>query len=88
MIFLLANAEKVEHLVQLAPTVIVVVLYAFIYGLVIIVLIRLARFLGKANREQQLTRLEMGKVADEVQKMRQELQGVSSKLQPNERKDK
>ncbi|MBM4104084.1 MAG: hypothetical protein FJ263_08545 [Planctomycetes bacterium] len=88
MIFLLATAEKVEHLAKLVPVVIVFVLYAFIFGLVIIVLIRLARFLGKANREQQLTRLEMGKVADEVQKMRHELQGVSSKLQPNERKDK
>jgi uncharacterized membrane-anchored protein YhcB (DUF1043 family) len=82
MIFLLANAEKVERLAQLAPTVIIVVLYAFIFGLVIIVLIRLARFLGKANREQQLMRMELGKVADEVQKVRQELQGVSSKLQP------
>jgi uncharacterized membrane-anchored protein YhcB (DUF1043 family) len=59
-----------------------IILFAFIPALVIIVLIRFVRFLGKANREQQLTRLELGKVADEVQKMRQELQGVSSKLQP------
>jgi uncharacterized membrane-anchored protein YhcB (DUF1043 family) len=82
MIFLLANAEKVERLAQLAPTVIFISLYGFIIALVIIVLIRFARFLGKAIREQQLMRMEMGKVADEVQKMRQELQGVSSKLQP------
>jgi uncharacterized membrane-anchored protein YhcB (DUF1043 family) len=82
MIFLLANADKAERLVQLVPIVLVVALYAFIFGLVIIVLIRLARFLGKANREQQLIRMEMSKVADEVQKMRQELQGGSSKLQP------
>jgi uncharacterized membrane-anchored protein YhcB (DUF1043 family) len=82
MIFLLANADKMERLSQVAPTVLFIALYGFIIALVIIVLIRFARFLGKANREQQLTRLELGKVADEVQKMRQELQGVSLKLQP------
>jgi len=69
-------------LLEGAATALGIAFYAFIVILVIIVLIRLAKFLGKANREQQLIRMEMSKVADEVQKMRQELQGVSSKLQP------
>jgi uncharacterized membrane-anchored protein YhcB (DUF1043 family) len=69
---------------DMAPIAVVVIMittYAFVFGLIIIVLVRLAKFLGKATREQQLTRLELGKVADEVQKMRHELQSVSSKLQ-------
>lgn len=60
---------------------IMVSFWVFIIGLVIVVLVRLAKFLGKANREQQLARMEMSKLADEVQKMRQEMQGVSSKMQ-------
>ena len=63
-----------------------ILFYGFIFALVIIVLVRLAKFLGRANKEQQLTRLELGKVADEVQKMRRQIQDVSEKLPPAKEK--
>ena len=63
-----------------------VAFYVFIFALTIIVLIRLAKFLGRANKEQQLTRIELGKVADEVQKMRHEIEDISVKL-PSSKKE-
>ena len=51
------------------------VLYAFIFGLVIICLIRVARYFANAGKEQKLIRLELGKVAEEVHLLRQELKG-------------
>jgi hypothetical protein len=51
------------------------VLYAFIFALVIICLIRVARYFGNAGKEQKLMRLEMGKLAEEVHLLRQELKG-------------
>jgi hypothetical protein len=48
-------------------------LYVFIFALVIICLIRVARYFGNAGKEQKLIRLELGKVAEEVHLLRQEL---------------
>jgi uncharacterized membrane-anchored protein YhcB (DUF1043 family) len=80
MIFLLATiASNAEQLATIAITVVV---GALIYGLPLILIIRLIKYLGTAGKEQQRIRMEMSKIADEVQKVRQELQGVSSKLQP------
>ena len=43
--------------------------------LIIIGLLRLVRFLGTANKEMKLTRMEVGKLAEEVHLLRQELKG-------------
>ena len=51
-------------------------LYVFIFALVIICLIRVARYFGNAGKEQKLIRLELGKVAEEVHLLRQELEGA------------
>jgi hypothetical protein len=51
----------------------VILCYGAIFALVIITLMRLAKFLGSANREQQLIRLELGKLAEEVHQIRNDL---------------
>ena len=49
-----------------------------ILSLLIIGLIRLVRYLGNAGKEQKLTRMELGKVAEEVHQLRQELKGIKN----------
>ena len=49
--------------------------YAFIFALVIICLIRVSRYFRTAGKEQKLIRMELGKVAEEVHLLRQELKG-------------
>jgi len=49
--------------------------YAFIFALVIICLIRVARYFRNAGKEQKLIRMELGKFAEEVHLLRQELKG-------------
>jgi hypothetical protein len=51
---------------------IVFLAYGALVSLVIIGLIRLVRFLGTANKEMKLTRMEVGKLAEEVHQLRQE----------------
>jgi len=48
----------------------VVVIYAFILGLIIISLLRLVRYLKTAGNEQKLIRMELSKLADELERMR------------------
>ncbi len=54
---------------------IVILVYSGIITLIIIGLIRLVRFLGSAGKEMKLTRMELGKLAEEVHLLRQELEG-------------
>ncbi len=61
--------ECVEHIV---PFVIFAVC-VFILYLIIVGLIKLIKYLGSAGRDQKLMRMELGKLADEVQQIRQEL---------------
>jgi len=58
--------------------------YGFIVALVIIGLVRLVKFLGTANKEMKLTRMEMGKLAEEVHLLRQELKGGKEQDSPAE----
>ena len=52
---------------------VVFAVYAFIFALVIICLVRVSRYFRTAGKEQKLIRMELGKVAEEVHLMRQEL---------------
>ena len=52
----------------------VLVVYGFIVALIIVVLLRLARFLKFSTEEQQKIRIELGKVADEVQRIREKVE--------------
>lgn len=57
----------------LIQVIIVIVLNGFIFALVIIGLIRLVRYLGTASQERQRLRLEVGKMAEEVHRLREDL---------------
>jgi hypothetical protein len=48
-------------------------IYVFIFALIIICLIRVARYFRDAGKEQKLIRMELGKVAEEVHLLRQEM---------------
>ena len=71
---ILAATEPVTRMFSLAG-ILALLAYAFIFGLFIVGLVRLVRFLGTANKEMKLTRMEVGKVAEEVHLLRQELKG-------------
>jgi len=49
-------------------------LYVFIVGLVIICLMRVARYFGSAGKQQKLIRMELTKLAEEVARLRQNLE--------------
>lgn len=49
--------------------------YVFIFALIIISLIRVARYFKTAGKEQKLLRMEVGKLAEEVHLLRQEVKG-------------
>ncbi len=53
--------------------IVVIAVYAFIFSLVIICLVRVSRYFRDAGKEQKLIRMDVGKLADEVQQLRQDL---------------
>lgn len=71
--FLLAAAGPRSG--SMVLTVVAMGIYALLFALVIICLIRIARFFRTAGTEQKLIRLELGKVAEEVHLLRQEMKG-------------
>jgi hypothetical protein len=56
-----------------ASAVFVMIIYAFLLALVIICLVRASRYFKSAGKERQLTRMELGKVAEEVHLIREHL---------------
>ena len=63
-------------------TLLMIVIYGFLFALVIICLIRVARFFKTAGNEQKLMRFELGKVAEEVHLLRQEMKGEKDNSPP------
>ncbi len=61
-------------LMSFLPCIMLLVVICF-WGLVIFGLIKLIKYLGSAGREQKLIRMELSKLADEVQQIRRELKG-------------
>lgn len=59
-------------------TLLVIGVYVFLFALVIICLIRVARYFGSAGKEQKLMRMEMGKLAEEVHLLRQQIKSGES----------
>ncbi|MBC8470450.1 MAG: hypothetical protein H8D56_13345 [Planctomycetes bacterium] len=55
----------------LAP--IILIAYGFIFALIIICLLRVSRYFMSAGKEQKLIRMELGKLAEEVHLLRQNL---------------
>ena len=77
---ILAATETVKPFTRVSIVGILVFLCCgFIVALVIIGLVRLVKFLGTASKEMKLTRMEMGKLAEEVQIIRQKLENHTEK---------
>jgi len=55
--------------------IIALVVYVFLFTLIIICLVRISIYFRTASKEQKLIRMELGKVAEEVHLLRQELKG-------------
>ena len=71
---ILAATEAVKPITRFSIVGILVFLCSgFIVALVIIGLVRLVKYLGTAGKEMKLTRMEVGKLAEEVHLLRQEL---------------
>jgi len=64
------------------PLLVVFAAYVFIFALVIICLVRASRYFMTAGKEQKLTRIEIGKLAEEVHQLRQQLKGAKEKQDP------
>ncbi len=65
--------ECVEHIVPF----VVFAVCVFVLYLIIMALIRLIRYLKTAGTEQKLLRMELSKLAEEVQQMREESKAKS-----------
>ena len=67
-------AGRAPTLVGGIGVIIVLLVYAFIFGLIIVCLVRLVKFLGTAGKETKLMRMEIGKLAEEVHQIKQNLE--------------
>ena len=79
--FLLAAATR-SAVAPFFLTLLLMGVYVFPFALVIICLIRVARYFGSAGKEQKLMRMEMGKLAEEVHLLRQQIQSRESGESP------
>lgn len=78
----LANAAGPSPIAPMLLTLIFIGAYVFIFALIIITLIRVSRYFRNAGKEQKLIRLELGKLADEVQQIHRELKEDKSRNSP------
>jgi len=76
-LILVATATR-SHLAPLFLTLLAAGAYVFLFALIIICLIRVARYFGSAGKEQKLMRMEMGKLAEEVHLLRQQIKSGES----------
>ena len=73
-------------MLNILPCIFMFVVICF-WGLVIFGLVKLIKYLGSAGREQKLIRMELSKLADEVQQIRQELKGPGESLEKETNND-
>ena len=79
-ILAIIEPQKMMHLIRLSLTTFTLLLiYGVPLALIIFGLVRLIRFLGRTSKELKLTRIELGKLAEEVHLIRQKLQGGKDK---------
>ena len=71
-------APAVTNIGGLLMAFLVLGAYVFIFALIIITLIRVSRYFRNAGKEQKLLRIEMGKLAEEVHLLRQDIKGDST----------
>lgn len=71
--YLLAQSNIFNGGPSLVISLSFLLLYIFIFVLIISVLVRLSRYLGSAKKEQQLMRMEITKIAGEMELLRKKL---------------
>lgn len=59
-------------------TYVVLAVYILIFSLAIICLIRASRYFRNAGKEQKLIKMELGKIAEEVHLLRQEMKDIKN----------
>ena len=57
--------------------------FVALVALVVVCIYRAAEYFGSAKKEQKLLRIEMGKIAEEVHQLRQELKEIKGKDSPS-----
>jgi len=82
---ILAAAEPQTRTLISIGGLIVLVVYVLFISLLIVLLYRAAVYFGSARKEQKLSRIEMGKLAEEVHQLRQELKEAREKGPPAEK---
>ena len=70
---MIANVTSVTSPAGVFMFIVIILVYVGVPVLIISLMIRLVKYLKTAGNERKLLRLELGKLADEVQQMRQEL---------------
>ena len=81
-VLILADSQSVKRLWSLGGAVGFAVFVALVV-LVVVCIYRAAEYFGSAKKEQKLLRIEMGKLAEEVYQIRQELKEIKGKDSPS-----
>ena len=81
-VLMLAENQSVRIVRSLGGTIAFAIFVACV-ALVIICIYRAAEYFGSAKKEQKLLRIEMGKIAEEVHQLRQELKEIKGKDSPS-----
>ena len=77
---ILAAAEPVRTFIRPSFVGLLVFIFCgFIFALIIISLIRMARYFISSKKEQKLIRMELSKLAEEVQLIRKEIREAADK---------
>ena len=79
---MIARAEGQFGVWSLGGAVGLAIFVAFVV-LVVVCIYRAAEYFGSAKKEQKLLRIEMGKIAEEVYQIRQELKEIKGKDSPS-----
>ena len=79
---MIARAEGQFGVWSLGGAVGLAIFVAFVV-LVVVCIYRAAEYFGSAKKEQKLLRIEMGKLAEEVYQIRQELKEIKDKDLPS-----
>lgn len=81
-----ANSPEIfrpGRMFNIIPCIMLLLGIAF-WALIIYGIIQLIRFLASSRKEQKLTRMELGKVAEEVHLLREELKGKGESESPTQ----
>jgi len=70
---MIAYITSIKSLAGVFIFIVMMLVYVGVPVLIISLMIRLVKYLKTAGNERKLLRLELGKLADEVQQIRQEL---------------